>query len=345
MVHITTRREFLKAGAVAAGAALGLAAGHTANAPGRPIGVPAHLPERLAICYYGWDWITSALPDEPYGDLERAMVETKERGFNCVRCEMGLNWMFDLQGRRRGKLKFLDWIPGASFNLHCVDCKGGGEHDVFERVMRLFELADKHGMYIIMTEWEYQDAVAHTADVRIRDEIIGVPYNDRLMLLARHYDRLLAALKKRGLHQRIASVELINELNCPPIVCSAPTAPRQTFAEWVEGKVPHPACSSEQVRELAAKAVAFLRERHPDLLITVDGLVAGSGFAELFPKSAQIADHHVYSNGVTQAFFQQAGIAPLGPGGIPAPTAQAFRESMFRPNPMSWDEVTNRIGP
>jgi hypothetical protein len=29
------------------------------------------------------------------------------------------------------------------------------------------------------------------------------------------YDRLLAALKKRGLHKRIVSVELINELNSP----------------------------------------------------------------------------------------------------------------------------------
>jgi len=313
-----------------------------AHGAGRPTGVPPHLPERLAICYYGWDWITSALPDEPYGDLERAIVETKQRGFNCVRPEMGLNWMFDLQGRRRGRLKFLDWIPGASFNLHCVDGKGGGEHDVFERVIRLFELADKHGMYVIMTEWEYQDAVAHTADIRVRDEVIGVPYNDRLMLLARHYDRLLAALKKRGLHKRIASVELINELNSPPIVCSAPTEPGQTFAEWVEGKVPHPGCSPGQVRELADKAVVFLRERHPDLLITVDGLAAGPGFSQLFPQSAQIADHHVYSDGITQAFFRLAGISPLGPGGSPDPAAKPFRDSMFKPNPMSWDEVTRR---
>jgi hypothetical protein len=343
MADNIARRDFVKAGALsAAGAALGLTPIHTAHAAGRPVGVPSHLPERLAICYYGWDWITSALPDEPYGDLERAIVETKERGFNCVRPEMGLNWMFDLQGRRRGKLKFLDWIPGASFNLHCVDGKGGGEHDVFERVMRLFELADKHGMYVIMTEWEYQDAVAHTADTRIRDEIIGVPYNNRLMLLARQYDRLLATLKKRGLHKRIASMELINELNSPPIVCSAPTAPKQTFAEWVQERLPQPACSREQVRELADKAVAFLRERHPDLLITVDGLVAGSGLAELFPKSAQVVDHHVYSNGMTQAFHRLAGLSSLGAGGTPDPAVKAFRDSMFKPNPMSWDEVTRR---
>src|SRR5467141_3266490 len=67
---------------------------------------PPHLPRRLAICYYGWQWITTALPDEAFGNLEQIVKETKERGFNCIRAEMGLNWMFNLQGHRRGKLKF-----------------------------------------------------------------------------------------------------------------------------------------------------------------------------------------------------------------------------------------------
>lgn len=312
-----------------------------ALAPQAQARTPGHLPRRLAICYYGWDWIASALPDEPYGDLDRAIRETKERGFNCIRPEMGLNWMFDVGGRRRGRLQFLDWIPGASFNLHCVDGKGGGTHDIFERVIRLFELAGKHGMYVIMTEWEYQDAVAHTADARVRDEIIGVPYNDRLMLLARHYHRLLTELKKRGLDKRIASVELINELNSPPIVCSAPGAPKQTYAEWTQAKLPDPPCSPAQVRELAQQAVAYLRERHPDLLITVDGLSASRGFETLFPPNAQIADHHVYSNGVTQAFWRQAGVG-LGPGKPPGAGAEAFLREMLKPNPMSWEEVLKR---
>jgi hypothetical protein len=62
--------------------------------------IPPHLPRRLAICYYGWQWITTALPDEAFGNLEQIVKETKERGFNCIRAEMGLNWMFDLQGHR-----------------------------------------------------------------------------------------------------------------------------------------------------------------------------------------------------------------------------------------------------
>lgn len=68
--------------------------------------IPSHLPDRLAICYIGWEWITETLADEPYGDLDRVMRSVKARGFNAVRTEMGLNWMFDMQGRRRGKVKF-----------------------------------------------------------------------------------------------------------------------------------------------------------------------------------------------------------------------------------------------
>ena len=345
-----SRRYLLQ---LAASGALGLAAcGSTqepqtdASATGmgippgsRPRAVPAHLPDRLSICYYGWDWITSALPDEPFGDLERALMQTKERGYNCVRAEMGLNWMFDSQGARRGKLKFGPWIPGASFNLHCVDGKGGGEHDVFERVLRLFALAEKHDLYVIMTEWEYQDAVAFTADPKVRDHIIGVPYNDRLMLLARHFDRLLMEIRKRGLERRIASVEIVNELNVPPLMCAEPGVPPQTFEQWTRLEVPGSRCSTGQVRTLAHAATAYLRERHPDLLITIDGLVASRGFSTLFPDNAQVADHHVYSDGVVQAFWREAGIAGLAPAKPEAMQPNEFFRSVMRPNPIPFAEI------
>src|ERR1700739_3251207 len=107
---------------------------------------------------------------------------------------MGLNWMFDLQGRRRGKVRFTNWVPGFSSNLHCVDAKGGGEHDIFERVMRLFEITAKYDIFVIATSWEYQDSISQLDDLRIRKEILAVPYNERLSLLARQYDRLLTEL-------------------------------------------------------------------------------------------------------------------------------------------------------
>lgn len=306
--------------------------------------IPPHLPRRLAICYYGWQWITTALPDEAFGNLDQVVKETKERGFNCIRAEMGLNWMFDLQGHRRGKLKFTNWIPGFSSNLHCVDAKGGGEHDVFDRVMRLFEFAARHDVFVITTSWEYQDAISQLDDLRIRDEILEVPYSERLMLLARQYDRLLVELRKRGLHKRIAQVEIINELNQPPIVCSSSKLPPQTMEEWVHRKIPTPPCKTETVRALASDAVAYVRSRHPDLLVTVDGLVACDGFETLYPENAQVADHHVYCDGVTQAFWGKCGITGIRPGVPPNPETNPFLKSVLKPNPAAWSELVRQAG-
>src|ERR1700730_3831183 len=109
-----SRRSFLQwtvAGLLAPSTLLGGTRGEEVDA--RPA-IPSHLPRRLAICYYGWQWITTALPDEAFGNVDQVVKETKDRGFNCIRAEMGLNWMFDLQGRRRGKLKFTNWIPDFS---------------------------------------------------------------------------------------------------------------------------------------------------------------------------------------------------------------------------------------
>lgn len=334
-----TRRNWIQ---LAASGAAGLSPVLAWQAPpsgSRPKAIPAHLPDRLSICYYGWDWITAALPAEAFGNLERALIQTKERGYNCVRVEAGLNWMFDPKGARRGKVKFGQWIPGASFNLHCVDAKGGGEHDVFNRVIRLLELADKHDLYVILTEWEYQDGLAFTADPKIREQIVGIPYNDRLLHLARHFDRLLTEVKKRSLQKRIASVEVINELDVPPLVCSEEGVPPQTFEQWTQLKVPGKRCEKSQVRALAQKAVGLLRERHSDLLVTIDGLIPTLGYPALFPDNAQIADHHIYSDGVVQAFWKQAGIGGLAPAKPDEMQPNDFFRSMMKPNPIPFAEI------
>jgi hypothetical protein len=339
-----SRRNFLQFAAAGFLLPSTLHGGTLQDMTAAPSTIPPHLPRRLTICYYGWQWITTALPDEPFGNLDQVVKETRERGFNCIRAEMGLNWMFDLQSRRRGKIKFADWIPGFSSNLHCVDAKGGGEHDIFERVMRLFEIAARHDVYVIATSWEYQDAISRLDDSRIREEILAVAYNERLALLARQYDRLLVELKKRGLHKRIVQIEIINELNQPPIVCSASSLPPQTMEEWVRGKTPTPVCRMETVRGLASEAVSYVRSRHPDLLITVDGLIACSGFETLYPENAQVADHHVYCDGLTQAFWQKCGITGIRPGQPPSPESNLFLKSFLKPNVSPWSELVRQAG-
>ena len=337
-----SRRTFLKL--TSAGVVLPtlLFGPESASARNRVAPIPSYLPRRLAICYYGWGWITTALPDEAFGDLDRAVRETKERGFNCIRAEMGLNWMFNLEGRRRGRLRFADWVPGISDNLQCVNGRGGGEFDVFDRVMDLFEIAAKYDIYVIMTSWEYQDAITQLADAHIRNEILSVPYSERLMQLARQYDRLLLELKRRKLHRNIAQVEIINELNSPPIVCSSTSLPLETMALWTSGFTPQPACSDDVVWKLASDAIQYLRQRHPDLLVTVDGLVGCSSLERLCPADAQVADHHAYSDGVVQAFWRKCGLNGFSPASPPDPNKNAFLKSVLKRDVAPWDEFVNR---
>jgi len=301
--------------------------------------IPSHLPRRLAICYYGWDWFTSALPDETYGDLDRAMRETKERGFNCIRPDLGLGIMFDLHGNRRKPVEFRGWISGASDNLQCVDGKGGGVHDIFERVMHLFELAEKHDLYIIGTSWIYQDFIAQLADIGLRDEIIGVPTNQRLMLIAKQWDLLVTELKRRGLIHRLAMLELVNEMNGSALfIPYEKSSIRPTFAEWTENKDWEWSEKGEGVRELATEAIGYLLDRHPDVLTTVDFSDVESMRYEL-PDRGQVADHHVYVPGVTQAVWEVVGKDKWDLEIGPNPDEYPVLKSLLKPDVISWESI------
>jgi len=199
-----------------------------------PPGVPAHLPKRLAISSWIWSWVTQALPDEPYGDLEKCMVELKARGFNAIRVDAGRNGCFRLDGSPRGEMAFGPWAAGVSSNLSTVNHRGGGRHDVLQRVVQLMELARTHDIYVILTRWEYQDSTWMVADPRIRAEVYGIPEKDRLVRLAQQHDRLLQILKKQGLEKHVAFVEVHHEVEY------------SDFPKGEDGKALHKAASSSR---------------------------------------------------------------------------------------------------
>ncbi len=230
--------------------------------------LPVHLPAKLSICCWIWSWITSATEGEPYHDLDGCMAGLKERGFNAVRVEAGLNWAFRADGSPRGQVAFRPWIAGYGWNFSTVNSRGGGRHDVLQRLVALFESARRHGVYVILTSWEYQDSTSFLADPALRAEIHAVPPGNRYMHLAKLHDRLLAVLEERGLEQNVAFVEVHNE----------PDA-----SEFPGG---------EEGRELHEEAIGFLRDRHPEVLITGD--FTSHDYA-IVPENVQVFDQHVYA--------------------------------------------------
>ena len=50
-------------------------------------------------------------------------------------------------------MEFGPWIAGYLDNLSSVNARGGGRHDVLQRLTRLIELAKQYGISVILTGW------------------------------------------------------------------------------------------------------------------------------------------------------------------------------------------------
>ena len=283
---------------------------------------PDDLPERLSISCWIWGWIAAATRGEPYDDLDRCMRQAKERGFNSLRAEAGLNWAFRLDGTPRGEMEFCPWIAGHGWNT--ADFKGGGRHDVLDRLIRLMELARKYDVFVILTSWEYQDSTWLVADPAIRREVFSVPLDRRFLHLAEQFDRLLKVLKARNLHRNLAFVEVHNE----PDVSEFPAG--CGIFQPVEAP-------PEQSKRLHEEAIALLRTRHPDILFSADFTKHDYRYV---PDNAQVFDQHVYAGWelywktlYPRTIFHPE-FDPRDPLRLPA-----LRE-VLRPDFVPWDEFT-----
>ena len=230
-----------------------------------PIRLPGHLPPKLTISFWYHDWLSAALPGAPFEDLDACVAGMKQRGFNTARAGIGLTYAFRLDGRPRGPMLFAPPVP--AFASSQVLASHGGRRDAIERLIQLLELARRHGVWIILTSWEYQDSTC-VGEPSVRAELASVPKERRFMYLAEQHDSLLGILKAEGLADRLAFVEIHNE----PEYSDLP--------QGTEGK------------RLHEEAIAFLRARHPDILISAD--FASHDYA-IVPNNAQVFDQHIYA--------------------------------------------------
>jgi hypothetical protein len=257
--------------------------------------------------------------------LDRAFAQTVERGFNTIRAEMALNWCFDQQGRPRGPLEIAAWAPGVSQNFRGLNNKGGVRYNVLERVLKTFELAKKHDVFVIATSWEYQDSTTFLADAKLRQDVFSTPIEERFERLANMHDRLIQELKKYGLEKQIAFVEIHNELN-------ASDFPSGYLAQ----------------KPLVENALRRLQQAHPDILFTADYANIGPAFEKDFPgydalpENLQVADHHVYTGGVQGALFEQLGVSQWNQVPPDPKTNPLLRWLIGEKPEVSWEEWAKR---
>ncbi|MFB7892194.1 cellulase-like family protein [Microbacterium sp. NPDC056044] len=272
--------------------------------------VPAHLPQRLTITLWDFSWYTQAGPGEPYADLDAAVADAASLGYNAIRIcaaplllfgELGLD---DLA--RDLAIEGLGAAPGGGFygqRTRWYDAPGGFRVDLHARLLALFDAAQRHDIVIVLASWEYQQSPAFAASPRWFEAIDAVPLEERYRVLADAWDRMIAWLSAQGHRERIAVVELHNEVDFSIL----------------------PA-----LEQGGAAEVARLRARHPDLLVTASYGKPPHLAMHRVPEALGAAQFHVYSYGVLDALQQRIDIRSEGSEGFPN---AALRELLRRDAP------------
>ena len=274
--------------------------------------VPAHLPRRLAICLWDFSWYTRAGDGEPFAEVDRAMAETADRGYNAVRIcaaplliagRLGLD---DLAGDL--PIEGLGAAPTGGFfgqRTRWYDTPGDYRLDVRARLFELLEAARRHGVVVILASWEYQQSPSFAGDPRWFEAIDAVPLAGRYDVLADAFARLLDDVRAAGLIDVVAFTELHNEVDfsiLPP------------------------------VEQGGVAALERLRTRHPDQLVTVSyGKPPHLAMHRLSPALA-VAQFHVYSYGVLDALQRRIDIRSEGSEGFP----NAELRALLRPDAPSF---------
>ena len=237
--------------------------------------VPAHLPPRLTITLWDFSWYTRAGEGEPYADIDAAMADAASLGYNAVRiCAAPLLIAGGLGLDSTVAIEGMGASPAGGFfgqRTRWYDAPGGYKIDVRARLHELFDAAERHGLVVILASWEYQQSPAFAASSAWYDAIDAVPLADRYRVLADAWDRLLGELTDAGHRDRIALVELHNEVDFSIL----------------------PA-----LEDGGAAEVARLRAAHPDLLVTASYGKPPHLAMHRVPEALGAAQFHVYSYGV-----------------------------------------------
>lgn len=273
--------------------------------------IPAHLPPRLTISLWDFTWYTQTMPGEPFEDLDRAFAEAVERGYNTVRiCAMP----YLLFGRpdREPPVLHLSKLGGDfGQRTRWYNVRGGAVLDGRKQLLALFQAAKKHNCFIILSSWEYQQSPSFLATDDWYRELMAIPPRERFMALAQAMERLISFLKDHDLADRIAYAELHNEVE---------------YTRLAEVAQPGEDSIAAQ-KSYLEEAVASLREKHPDILMTVCYARAPLVHTRALAENTQVAHFHLYIYGVLDQLFSEIGLR-----GAELPFPNATAQAILRPD-------------
>ncbi|HEY3339067.1 MAG TPA: cellulase-like family protein [Propionicimonas sp.] len=257
-----------------------------------PVALPAHLPEALTITLWDFSWYVRSGPGEPFEDLDRAFAEATERGYNTIRiCAMpyllfgsGLDTsavrLGPLGGRYGQRVRWYD--VGAPTTI-----------DGRALLLELFEAARRHDCFVIVSSWEYQQSSSFAEGPEWFESLMAIDPEDRAEAQAVALAGLVDFLAEHGLADRIAFVEVHNEVQ----VCH--------LADGIEGSLLDRVVG---LRPRLERAVDAFHRLQPAVPVTVNYAHVPVGAMRGIPENIDVLVTHPYVYGVLDAFIDTYGL-------------------------------------
>ena len=242
------------------------------------------LPKKLNVCFQLW-LAFGGTPFSPYYDIDNVMIEHKKRGFNCIRIDSCAGLIHDINGNLREPFYIDEKVKYGKFEpvMRQAGCiEGGVSINLFDRIIKIFEMAKKHDMYIILSSWYYLHTYwLHEADSPLANELFGIPKHERIKSFAIFLHYIIKELENRGLADRIVVSEIFNEFNDLPFM-------NGFGGQWSATKEDLAMFKKEH-----EDALEFLMKEHPDQLFAYD---SGDPCHEdnRIPSNMQVYNFHAY---------------------------------------------------
>ncbi|NQX13494.1 hypothetical protein HQQ80_17845 [Microbacteriaceae bacterium VKM Ac-2855] len=269
-----------------------------------------------------WDfsWYVRTGPGEPFEDLERAVADAAERGYNTVRiCAMPF-LLFE-SGLDTTRLE-LDRLGGAyAQGVRWYDVKTPSVIDAREHLLRLFRALRDHDMFAIVSSWEYQQSSSFATSPDWWNSLRSIDPDGRAVTLARAEAALLDFLDEHGMGDRVAFTELHNEVQ---------------YGHLAEGVSTEGGDVVLGLTDRLERGLAAFHARRPSDPVTVNYAHVPVGSMRGIPKQVDVLVFHPYVYGVldevTAAFDLRGALADF-------PRAAVEAVGILRPDapdPESW---------
>ncbi|GAA1659905.1 hypothetical protein GCM10009830_01180 [Glycomyces endophyticus] len=253
--------------------------------------IPAHLPERLAISLWDFSWYVRTGPGEPFEDLDAAFAKAVDLGYNAVRiCAMP--FLLFKSGVDTSELRLEPLGGDYGSRVRWYDLRKPTVIDAKAHLLDFFRAADRHGVSVIVSSWEYQQSPAFADDPAWYEALHAVDPDDRLTVLAEAQADLVDFLAEHDLAHTVALVEPHNEVQIGHLTAGLP---------GVEDAV------VELQGRLEAGIAAF-QARHPEVLCAPNYGGVPVGSLRGLPRNATALVFHPYVYGVLDDLIEEFGL-------------------------------------